>query len=84
MALFVTSRCKLRVAIPSGTLERLQTMMEELRKRVLFSKNGQEAHISDLNRQLKKNKAGKQRLLNANGTIENDEFTSTRRHGGMR
>jgi len=60
--------------------ERLQTMMEELRIRVLSSKNGQEAHINDLNRQLKKNEEGKQRLLDAiiNGTIEDDESTQRR------
>ena len=60
--------------------ERLQMMMEELRKRIQSSKTGQQAHINDLNRQLKKIEERQHRLLDAieTGTIELDETTQRR------
>ena len=60
--------------------ERLQMMMEELRKRIQSSKTGQQAHINDLNRQLKKIEERQHRLLDAieTGTVELDETTQRR------
>lgn len=60
--------------------ERLQTMMEVLRKRIQSSKTGQQTKINDLNRQLKKIEERQQRLLGAieTGIIDLDETTQRR------
>ncbi len=60
--------------------ERLQTMMEDLRKRIQSSKAGQQTKINDLNRQLKKIEERQQRLLEAieTGIIDLDETTQRR------
>ncbi len=60
--------------------ERLQTMMEVLRKRIQSSKDGQQTKINDLNRQLKKIEERQQRLLDAieTGIVDLDETTQRR------
>lgn len=60
--------------------ERLQVMMEELRKRIRASKSGQQERIKEINRQIKQIEERQQRLLDAieTGTIELDEMTQRR------
>jgi hypothetical protein len=60
--------------------ERLQIMMEELRKRIRSSQDGQEAQVSELNRQLKDIEKRQQRLLEAieTGVVDLDETTQRR------
>jgi site-specific DNA recombinase len=60
--------------------ERLQVMMTELRKHIQSSKDGHQARISEINRQVKKTEERQQRLLEAieTGTIELDETTQRR------
>ncbi len=60
--------------------ERLQTMMEELRKRIQSSKAGQQSKINDLNSQIKKIEERQQRLLDAieTGIVDLDETTQRR------
>ena len=60
--------------------ERLQVMIEELRKRIQSSKTGQQAQINELNCQLKDIEKRQQRLLDAieTGIVELDETTQRR------
>ena len=60
--------------------ERLQIMMEELRKRIRSSQDGQEAQVNELNRQLKDIEKRQQRLLEAieTGVVDLDETTQRR------
>jgi site-specific DNA recombinase len=60
--------------------ERLQTLMEELRKRIKSSKDDHQERINEINRRLKTTEDRQQRLLEAieTGIIELDETTQRR------
>ncbi len=60
--------------------DRLQILMEELRKRIKTSKNDQQERINELNQQVRNIEERQLRLLDAieTGTIELDEMTQRR------